>query len=214
MKRRNLFTLIELLVVIAIIAILAAMLLPALGKAREKARTISCVNNLKAMQLAMVMYGDDNDDYYPPEGVSPEWYNALNGRYLKSFKSFLCPAFKAADGQVPFSAADNTVGNYFWGPYGYSNWLGDTNNLASFPLRKRVHLRNARMILVLDAVWHGVNLGNASHVAAYLTERHNSDCVNVMFADHVETMRLQVLKDAAAVTTNSYEYAHPTYPNN
>jgi prepilin-type N-terminal cleavage/methylation domain-containing protein len=76
------FTLIELLVVIAIIAILAALLLPALKGAREKAKSMKCMSNLKQLGLAMAAYSDDNRESVTPEGWNNSYWQWLLDPYL------------------------------------------------------------------------------------------------------------------------------------
>src|SRR5262245_14648930 len=90
MNRRLGFTLIELLVVIVVIGILAALLLPTLGRAKESGNRSGCANNLRQLAIATAVYAGDHDDLFPPRHLTDSWPSQLQSSY-QNLDVLLCP---------------------------------------------------------------------------------------------------------------------------
>src|SRR5204863_1146153 len=132
------FTLIELLVVIAIIAILAAILFPVFAQAREKARSIQCLSNLKQIGMATRLYSQDFDGVLVPNylnnSANTGWiYWDLLMPYVKNWNVFVCPNWSGIRSYMPIPKAAGGVIQRVKRSYGGNDWHWWPNGLKSDP---------------------------------------------------------------------------------
>lgn len=187
---RRAFTLVELLVVIAVIALLAALLLPALADSKQKARSIQCLNNLRQWGLAYRMYADDNSDFLPRRGQgvqalfqidrSEDWFNALPPYFrASSFQQLVTNSNKpAAHCQSMFicPTAKDPGGNYFL-PYGMNMNLSPWNLPVATKFSEVV--QPVHVIAMADAP--GSYASTFPSTRAYSVIARHSSRVNLLF---------------------------------